>query len=266
MNWKLRIDYFSPLTQEDLVLFAPPAEVIRSAASYNAALQQYVLGEEEAAKKRLLQICADYPLFAQAGHLCGVLLAADGDFELAEDLLKRVRLLELSPEEMTQLDEELAALRIETDKLRRERAKMRRREALLEPVKAEIALRSILERAPDDPPGRMGGEDARERIYDGSKPRERRKTILTVIVSMCIALMVLLLFFWVIRPSLLESQRKNAENAMRVQWLEDELLERAAEQGDIAGLLSDYQNWLEAGKPSAATPDVSRVADESATP
>lgn len=270
MNWKLRIDYFSPLTQDDLILFAPPAEVVRAAASYNAALQQFVRGEEKAAKKRLLQICSDYPLFAQAGHLCGIFLAADGDYQLAETLLKRVRLLELSQEEASQLDEELAALRVETQKIRREKAKMRRREALLEPVKAEIALRSILTKASDDRKGVFNGSvndtaHDHELIYDGTKPHERQKTIIALIVSLCVALMSLLLFFWVIRPSLIKNRLKNADNALRVKWLEEELHRRAAEQDDIAGLLSEYQQWLEAGKPSASEPDVSAETDNTAS-
>lgn len=267
MNWKLRVDYFRPLSQDDLVLFAPPAEVVRAAASYNAALQQYVAGEEEAAKKRLLQICSDFPLFAQAGHLCGVLLAASGDYELAETLLKRVRLLELSEEEAAQLDDELSVLHVESQRLRREKARLRRREALLQPVKAEIALRSILKRAPDDKNGRFlrrrkADEEDHELIYDGSKPLEKQKNVLTLIITGCAALMVLLIFFLLIRPLVIKTQAINAENALRVKWLEEELQKRAPEHNEIAGLLAEYQNWLQAGKPEGTTPGSGAETEE----
>ena len=242
---------------EDLVLFAPPAEVMRAGASYNAALSQYVNGDEEGGLKRLLQICRDYPLFAQAGHLSAILLAAKGDFIVAETLLKRVRLLELSEEEAKQIDEELGHLRRETDRLKRERFRRRRREEMLNPVKAEIALRSILQKAPelDEPQA----EDQKEAewgsspIFDGSRPGEQRKTIITAIIAISVAVFVLLLFFLLIRPRILKSQEQFADRNERLSWLEARLEEEAPNNQELAILLAKYQAWLEAGKPTATT-------------
>lgn len=276
MNYKLRIDYFHPLTEEELTLFAPPREVMLAAASYNAALETYVSGKEEEGMRRLAQISGDYPLFAQAGHLYGILLAAEGRFEEAEEHLKRIRLLELAEDERHHLNEEIEALSRETRKLKRERARLKRREDLLMPVKSEIARNSILIKAGDDNRGVFSGakepaesdmQDGPALIYEDNSEKEKQKTALVLIFGIAIAVLALLLFFFLIRPGIMKQRALDRERNERLEWLEKHLLDRAPKQQDIAAFLAEYQNWLSAGRPAEMPgAQTSAPADESETP
>lgn len=260
LNWKLRIDYFQPLEKEDLDLFAPPGEVYRVARSYNTALALYVDGRKEEAMHALAQISSDYPLFPQASHLYGIILAAEAKFSEAESVLERVRLLELADEERRQVEEEYAALRQETQRIRRENATFRGREEVLGSVKKQIALESILTQAPslgeeEIPMGRIG----QQVVWDN--PAENRKTYMTIVIVLGLAVLFLLIFFLFWRPEIQRQQAISRERIEKIEWLEDTLQSRAMDNPELALLLSEYQAWLEAGRPMTKKESSSSLAE-----
>ena len=247
-NWKLRIDYFRPLTQADLSFFAPPGELYRVAASYNAALDLYVSGQEAQALAALAQICQDYPLFPQANHLYGVLLGAAGKFAEAADFLGRAHLLEMESAEKQQLEQELKEAQREAAAIQRENAKINRRERALAPVKKQIALESILQKAPSlDQDSSDSIQQQASLIFDS--PEEKRKTALTLFISLGIAVLVLLIFFFYWRPQILAGQALELERIEKLTWLEEELHQRAVDYPEVGKILEDYQAWLSEGRP-----------------
>lgn len=255
MNWHLRIDYFHPLEQEDLSLFAPPPDVVRAARSYNAALEQYIEGHEAEAMARLKQISQDFPLFPQASHLYGVLLACQDDFPRAQDYLGKVRLLEIPEAEREQLEEEYRAVVQEVQKRDRQRQRDQRREVLLDPVKHDIARQSILQKADT--------HVDKEEVHEPDlfpDPAEKKKTVMTFIVGVSLAIFLLLLFFFLWRPAIIKEQAARREKWEKLAWLEAALADRAEDSYDVGVLLADYQAWLEAGRPTPTTDRESAAA------
>lgn len=242
MNWKMRIDYFYPLEEEHLSLFAPPGEVRLAAQSYNVALALYLEGNESQALARLKQISDDYPLFPQASHLYGVLLAGEGDLESAYYYLERVSLLDIEDEERAHLEEELRQAKSEAMQLRRERQKQAQREKMLSHVKREVARESILYKVSSD-----DNEKERDSDQQGTSvledPREKHKTIMTAIIAASVAALILLLFFFLWRPAILREQERRIKQAAKLEWLESELRERAAGSEDLARFYAAYQAW-----------------------
>ncbi len=265
MNFKQRIDFFHSLEENDLTFFAPPGEVYTAANSYNKALQLFLDGDEKQAQERLAQISEDYPLFPQASHLYGILLADEKRFEEAEQYLERVRLLDISEEERKQLEAEYKVVKREANKRRKERAKINKREKMLAPVKKEIAMESILQRASFT--GETGAnQDVVQKghfIYEDAE--EKRKTALTLILGLGAALLLLLFFFFFWRPGILKEQARREAEVEKLAWLEEELTERAASSYDLALLLSEYQGWIEAGRPKDDSIGGQRPSVESTT-
>lgn len=263
MNWKLRIDSFQILNEEDVSLFAPPAEVLRAANSYNEALRYFSSGQDKKAAAMIRQISEDYPLFAQAGHLNAVLTAAHGETEKAEDLLRKVRLLEISEEEARRIDEELAVLKAANHKLQLERERQRRSEELLLPIKLEVAPKAILRRAPDDPRERLTffrkkrppQDAARDHDYPLNEGSEKRKTWQFAIVISVLLFFFLLFYFLVIQPGIVEEQRIAIDRQSRLDWLEEEIAERSVKDPSAADILKNYQDWMKAGKPERPDPE-----------
>lgn len=251
MNWKLRVDYFQALSEEDLSLFAPPREVMLAASSYNTVLELLSEGQFEASQERIRQISTDYPLFAQASHLYAVLLASAGEFEEAEAQFKRVRLLELSEEESRHLEEELAAVLKETSRIRRERERLKQRESMLLPIRAEMAA-SILKKASPPQKGRWkksndafhAEADEAYALYQEDQAKERRKTAIMVISALALAIALLLFFFFIVRPGILRRQRKQAELSSRLDYLENAVRELAGKDQGAADLWEKYADWL----------------------
>lgn len=264
-NWKLRIDYFRPLTEADLSFFAPPGELYRVAASYNAALKLYIEGQEAQAMAALEQICRDYPLFPQANHLYGVLLGAEGKFLEAENYLGRAHLLEMEEEESQQLAQELNEARRAAAAIRRENAKIHRREWTLAPVKKQIALSSILQQAPSlDQETSDSIQNQPSLIFEN--PQEKGKTVVTIIVSVGLGILLLLIFFFYWRPAIKAGQALEIERIEKLAWLENELHERAGAYPEIGRILEDYQAWLGAGRPSEPSQPTGEAGQPSSEP
>jgi hypothetical protein len=245
----MRIDYFYPLKEENLSLFAPPGEVRLAAQSYNVALALYLEGNESQALARLKQISDDYPLFPQASHLYGVLLAGEGDLESAYYYLERVSLLDIEDEERAHLEEELRQAKSEAMQLRRERQKQAQREKMLTHVKREVARESILYKvSSDDDDEESSSDQQSSSILED--PQEKHKTIMTAIIAASVAALILLLFFFLWRPAIVREQDRRIEQAAKLDWLETELQERAATSEDLARFYADYQAWqLEGQQP-----------------
>ncbi|MDO5016494.1 MAG: hypothetical protein Q4E09_05765 [Eubacteriales bacterium] len=238
----MRIDYFYPLEEENLSLFAPPGEVRLAAQSYNVALALYLEGNESQALARLRQISDDYPLFPQASHLYGVLLAGEGDLEAAYYYLERVSLLDIEDEERAHLEEELRQAKSEAMQLRRDRQRQAQREKMLTHVKREVARESILYKvSSDDEDEESSSDQQSSSILED--PEEKHKTIMTAIIAASVAVLMLLLFFFLWRPAIVREQERRIEQAAKLDWLETELQERAATSEDLARFYADYQAW-----------------------
>lgn len=250
-NWQLRLDAFHLLSDEEARLFAPPTEAHLAAGSFNEALQAALRGESAEATRRLRQITEDYPLFPQASHLYGLLLAANGDVETACTYYERTRLLPLSREEAKGLTEEYQVLASAWQTLQRSKRQARHREKVLQPLKAELGRRSILMRAPRleavDLKNYRAGEE--NEPLDLPDPAERRKTLRSLLWALAAGILILLLFFFFWRPALLREQHSRIVRQERLQWLEAELASRAAAEPAIQDLLNAYAAWEEAGQP-----------------
>lgn len=265
MNFKQRIDFFHILEEDDLTFFAPPGEVYTAANSYNKALQLFLDGDEKQAQERLAQISEDYPLFPQASHLYGILLADEKRFEEAEQYFERVRLLDISDEERKQLEAEYKIVKREAAKRRKERAKINKREKMLAPVKKEIARESILQRASFTGETGANQDVVRKGHFVYEDAEEKRKTALTLILGLGAALLLLLFFFFFWRPGILKEQARREAEVEKLAWLEEQLTARAASSYDLALLLSEYQGWIEAGRPKENSIAGYSPSEESAT-
>lgn len=246
LNWKEQIEYFSPLEEEDLENFAAEAEVYRAASSYNRALDICLQGQWEESFKALEQISHDYPLFVQAGHLYALLLAVEGRELEAEERLKKLALLDSPKADKPLMQKHLQALIKRGDELRQVQGQKQKREALLTPVKRELAQRSILEKAQFQKRKRQ--EEPGPLRLPEEEAADRRQTAYVTMGGLVVGLVLFLLFFFLIRPGIKEQQATQRARKERLDFLEERLLDLAPHSDDIGQLLGVYQRWLERGR------------------
>ena len=80
-------------------------------------------------------------------------------------------------------------------------------------------------------------------------PQEKRKTAHTIIIAVGVGILILLIFFFYWRPQILAGQALEIERIEKLDWLEEELHQRAADYPEVGKILEDYQAWLTAGRP-----------------
>lgn len=247
-NWNLELDYFHPLEESDLSFFAAPEDIYRVATAYNEILQEWTTRHTPISVARLRQMTEDFPLFPQAYHLYGIVLAGSGQIEKAYEQLKNVLLLDVNEEEREQVLRELEILQQEREQILKDRAERERREALMTPVEAQLALRSILRKAPG---GRSSYKKSKgmDSLYDGSNPGERRRTLLLVLLAVVCLVGSFLLYSLVLKP---EKERIRQEDRIlreRLQWLETMMEQLGEKHPDIQQLEQGYRQWIQAGQP-----------------
>lgn len=255
MNWRTYYKNFEHLTPEQVELFATPREVDKALQTYNKALDM-LRGDKRdynRAVSLLRTVSDDFPMFAYSAHLYGLILADQGRFEEANDYLKRVALLDIDDAQAESLRGQLKIINQQISLLNSGKEQEKKRDNALRSVKKEISITDILERAPKD---RKKQSIAREEIAEinrklgnenpsdlsGEVAREDRKENLkfTVIVLL-IASLVLLFFYFGIRPAILDVREDKTEAIERLNWLEKELESRQEDQA-IQEILEDYQN------------------------
>lgn len=254
MKWQKYYKNFVYLTLDQVELFATPREVDKALRSYNKALN--MLGsdkEEQSLAISLLETIADdYPMFAHAGHLYGIALADQGDFNKAKDYLKKVALLDIDEIQAEILAEQLKLIEQEIFLLKAQKKEKQERDHAYLSVKKEISIADILERAPkkrkiqhvgrediaeinrklgNENPSDMSGEIAKE---------NRKANIKFTLVVLLIAAIIFTFFYFGVRPAILDSRGEHDKITNRLNWLETELESRAKEESEIQEILDDY--------------------------
>ncbi len=256
MNWHGELDYFYPLGVDEERLFAPARETALAIQSYNQVLQQVIDGERDQAIEKLAQISSDFPMFAEARHLYGILLAGRGDYKKALEILKQARLLDLEPTIMERLKLEIRELEREVKAMNLQAARQRRREELLMPVKRDLAKGSILQKAGDQVSDvsmasakereqlmrREQGETGRRiELYAEDEAAEKQKTRRFLVVTLALAVIIYILFMAFIRPLILNKRETVASDRLR--WLE-ERLDQERDNPAFQELLDEYDNYV----------------------
>ena len=254
MKWQKYYRNFDYLTLDQVELFTTPREVNKALRSYNKALK--MLGgdkEEQSLAISLLETIADdYPMFAHAGHLYGIALADQKDFNKANDYLKKVALLDIDEAQAEILAEQLKLIEQEIFLLKSQKKENQERDHAYRSVKKEISISDILERAPknrkiqhvdrediaeinrklgNENPSDMSGEIAKE---------NRKENIKFTLIVFLIAAIIFTFFYFGVRPSILASRGEHDELTNRLNWLETELESRAKEESEIQEVLDDY--------------------------
>ncbi|MDO5733970.1 MAG: hypothetical protein Q4P08_02395 [Eubacteriales bacterium] len=283
MNWYGELDYFYPLNADAERLFGSPRETVLAIQSFNRILYSIMDGDRESAIEPLAQICQDFPIFAEARHLYGILLAGKGQYEEALKTLKQTALLELEPQLMDRLKFQIKELELEVKKARLMAERQRRREESLIHVKADLAKASILQKAGTIEQRDLSFASARERremrenrrrragemiqLYAEDEAEERKKTLRFAVVVGLVAIVIILFFFAFVRPVILAGQERKA--IARLGWLEKEIAERSKDEEAIAELAAAYRKFLaneeeaeDQGSDSAQEPSASASSTE----
>jgi hypothetical protein len=276
LNWQKQYQFFEKLTTDQVGLFATPREFAKALKSYNHALNLLKSGKQEQAVSILKTVADDYPMFAHASHLYGTIMAAREDFKQANDYFKKVALLDIDQDQADLLQQQMKLVAHEINLLEQQEDLLKKRNAAYSSVKKEISIADILEKAPrkKHTPGankeeialinrQLGNEDPVD--LSGELALENRKANLkfTAIV-VAIAGIVFLIFYFGIRPVILNSRTESAQSLRRLQWLEQEMEARAEQgQSEIQILLKDYQNNYSVTEPADSSKTTDKASESS---
>lgn len=254
------LDSFPFLKAEEEPLFAAPREIEKAVADYNRLL--HAVREEGRLREvlaELLELAKRYPIFIPAGHLAGTCLALEERYAEAEELLSRVKLLDVPEDEGQVLDRQLQQIRRQNQENVRAQRLQEKREKLLRPLKADFAANKILQKSTRsslrhafaDRAERQAfwaklqaleaaGSDLRYSDPEEERARQTRWLLGLIVLSS----LILLFFFWLVRPAILARRDAARQQTERLNWLEQELQERAPGDKELARLLDDYRQWL----------------------
>lgn len=241
---------FHPLKAEEQELFAAPREVEKAVAIFNQVLEDLDHGRSEVALLKLQQLYRDFPIFKQAAHLYGMTLAVEARYAESLKVLKRVRLLDLAEDEMQILDRQIRLLEREEADEKRQARLQEKREKLLQPLKADLAVEKILIKADKKQRGAMADSEERREVARGLRPiyedeqLERYKRVRFYLVTAFCALLALLIFFFFVRPGIIQQQAESRLALRRAEWLEQQLLAGGKSDANMNDLYNRYVEWL----------------------
>ncbi len=253
MNWQKYYDAFQAVNVEDISLFATPREINEAVNAFNKALND--LKKDKSNSKNTLRIISaianDYPMFPQASHVLAISIAEDRDYEKALDLLKKVSLLDVDAQESKMLKEQISILEKEIAH-QKSKHKDKSPQYTKKQNKKEVSIADVLTKAPK---GKNAHHLNREEINELNRKlgndnpldlsgevayEEKKNNIRFTGFVILIALFVLSIFYFGIRPAILNASGNNVKYLQQLQWLENELTDRAKEDASIQQLLDDY--------------------------
>ncbi len=229
-------------------LLVSESEKERLLAVYNRALQQAATGNEDVALIALEKLTSNWPQFAEAASLYGVLLAKERRYRAAEEQFEKVLLAAPDTSLARTVDRCRLAAREERIREQARDSSKRRKEQKLAPVRAHMARSGILQRAADEQgTGRvqMAGRREQEeilRMEDGMSPSARRihgkvsRLVQASLIAVIAAAILFLVFYFVIRPMIVRAEARREQ----LEWLERILHERSQEDA-VAEILDMYR-------------------------
>ncbi len=255
MNWLEYYNFFDSLSLEQVDLFATPREVTEAIESYNKALSLLKSDQVdlEQAAKLLSVITSDYPMFAEATHVYAILLAAEGQFKPANELLKKVALLDISQDQANMLAEQKIVLERELALADNQSKDKEQQDQAYEAVRKKFSLANVLEKAGqskysahidqaeinkinkmlgNEDPSDLSGEIAQE---------EKQDTIRFVIQVLVLASIAFLIFYFGIRPAIINSRGGDLQVQKQLTWLEKELAKGADREPALQELYDSYK-------------------------
>lgn len=256
MNWEKQYQYFDRINFDQVELFATPRETQKVLNTYNHALELLKSGKQAKATSMLKTVADDFPMFSYSSHLYAILLAAKGDFKEANEYFKRVALLDVDEIQAKLLERQLKVIEHEIKLLDQEEVQQKKRKHAYESVKKEISITDILEKAPRKKhlPGatkdeiaeinrQLGNEDTVD-LEAEYELEERKANLKFMAVVLAIATITFLIFYFAIRPAILNSLSGSGQAQSRLEWLEQEIDSRAKQgQEEVNKLLEDYNSY-----------------------
>ncbi len=247
-DWDRAIFPFAKLDSLSGELPVSAGERERMLSVYNRAIDQIHTDNTDVAMIALEKLSARWPHFTEASTLYGLLLAKMRRFAEAEKQFEKVLLASPDSDQAPTVNMWRKVAREERIREQARDSSKRRKEQKLLPVRASLASSGILQRAADeDGTGRVQMASRREQeealrtggdYTDGPlRPRTgTAKTIQGLTIAVIIASILFLIFYFAIRPVIVENENQRA----RVEWLEKALKERADENKPIGEILDAY--------------------------
>lgn len=248
-DWDRVFSTWKPLTELPQELIASEAEQERVLSVYNRALEKAAGGNADIAKIALDKLTTQWPQFAEAASLYGVILARERQFREAEEQFEKVLLASPDAALAKAVDRCRIAAREERIRAQARDSRRKKSEELLMPVRAHMAKSGILQRAiGEEGTGRiqMASKREQEEVYrleqgDMADSARRHSTLVRLIQGLTVAIIVasllFLLFFFVLRPVIL----RNEARLERLNWLE-RVLEEQRDDPSISDILDIYRD------------------------
>jgi tetratricopeptide (TPR) repeat protein len=257
LDWDRVLSSYRELDSLPGDLVASESEVERLLSVYNRALRQATTGNADVAMIALEKVTANWPQFAEASSLYGVLLAKERRYRAAEEQFEKVLLAAPDTSLARTVDRCRLAAREERIREQARDSSRRRKEQKLAPVRAHMARSGILQRAADEQgTGRVQMAGRREqdevlRMEEGLSPGARRvhgkvsRLVQGLLIAVIVSSVLFLVFYFVIRPMIVRNEARREQ----LEWLERVLDERS-EDVPVAEILDLYRRTFpqESGK------------------
>lgn len=254
VDWDRILSTYRELDSLPGMIHASEGEMDRLLSVYNRALRQATTGNADIAMIALEKLSSNWPQFAEAGSLYGVLMARERRYRAAEEQFEKVLLA--APDTSLARTVERCRLAAREERIREEArdSSMRRKDQKLAPIRAHLAKSGILQRAADEQgTGRvqMAGRREQEealRMEEGLSPGLGRihgklsRLTRGLLAALVAALLIFLAFYFLIRPMIVRSEARRE----RLEWLE-RMLEEGREDETIAGILDLYRRTFPDG-------------------
>lgn len=253
MNWQKYFKFFNYLDEEQADYFATPEKAKKAVSTYNRALKMLKDKNNGAEAIELMRTIADdYPMFPEPSHIYGISLAQNGNYEEALVYLKRVSLLDISDEMANMLQEQFVVINREIKIHKNNLSQINSQKKNTSKHKTSTALNNVLIKATDKQTSdllskseinainkKLGNEnpiDLNEEIKKEKQISDRR----FIITLISVATIIFLIFYFAIRPAILNSLGRQGQTEEQLQWLEKEITNRAKDDTEIDQLLKDY--------------------------
>lgn len=254
LDWDRLLTNYRELDSLPDDLFVSESEQERLLSVYNRALKQAKTGNTDVAMIALEKLTANWPHFAQAASLYGVLLAKERRFRAAEEQFDKVLLAAPDSSLARSVDRCRLAAREERIREQARDSSLRRKEQKLAPIRAHMARSGILQRAADEQgTGRVQMASRREqedilRMEEGLTPGVRRmhgkvsRLSQGLIIAAVVAASLFLIFFFLIRPVIINNEARRE----RLEWLE-RILEEQVQDQSVGEILDLYRRTFPDG-------------------
>ncbi len=249
-KWQAILDKIKALDEAPINVFSSQREADRALSIYNRAIEHIHTDNEDIAMIALEKVVATYPLFTEAALLYGLCLAEARKYKEAELQFEKALLSDPDREQEEVLEHLLAQARLCKERSEEFERSRRRNEKKLLPIRANLAQAGILERAAGSIDGddvRMASAKERDELMrqinrgesSSSIAPERRDgsgIIQIISIVVIVAVLVFSLLYFLIVPAVSRAKERDA----RLDWLEEQIEERAGSDDAFQGIWEDY--------------------------